>query len=136
MTRDLILAVALPLLSVPSNAAMPSKDFEGQWENPRRTTLVSVSICGEGPEYCAVVLKASAKTLENARKGGTTHFIGMEILRVHPAGDGLFEGKAFDPETNLHVDAKVRMIGPGVMELKGCAMMGLFCERQRWTKVE
>lgn len=135
MTRDLILAAVLALVPAPSNAAMPS-NFEGQWENPKGTTLVSVSRCGERPEYCAVVLKASEKTLENARKGGTTHFIGTEILRVHPTGEGMFEGTAFDPETNLHVDAKVRMIGPGVMELKGCAMMGLFCERQRWTKVE
>lgn len=136
VTRDFIPVLALVLLSTPLKAMPAPKDFEGQWQNPKRTTLVNVSVCGDGPQYCAVVMKASAETLENARKGGTTHFIGTEILRVRPAGDGVFKGTAFDPETNMHVSATVRMMAPGVMEMKGCAMMGLFCERQRWTKVE
>lgn len=136
MTRDFILPGALALVAGASHAATASKAFEGKWENPKGTTQVNVTVCGPGPEYCAVVLKASAETLENARKGGTIRFIGTEILRVRPAGEGVFEGRAFDPETNMHVDAKVRMIAPGIMEMKGCAMLGLICERQRWTKVE
>ena len=60
MTRNLILAMVLVLVGSGSNAA-PSKEFEGQWENPQRTTLVNVSVCGEGPQYCAVVLKALSK---------------------------------------------------------------------------
>lgn len=136
MMRELVVPVALLFLATASAALPPSKALEGQWENPKRTTLVSVSVCGKGPDYCAVVLKASAETQENARKGGTTHFIGTQILRVHPVGEGVFKGTAFDPETNMHVAATVRMMGPGIMEMKGCVMMGLFCERQRWTKVE
>jgi uncharacterized protein (DUF2147 family) len=95
--------------------------------------VVEVSRCGGG--YCAVVIKASEKAQANARKGGTTHFIGTEILRVSPAGPGLFKGKAFDPESNMHVDATVHMAAPGIMDLKGCAIFGLICESQRWTKV-
>jgi uncharacterized protein (DUF2147 family) len=123
---------ALALLAAP--AAAQSGDFEGHWANPKRTTVVNVSRCGGG-NYCAVVLKASAKAQTNARKGGTQHFIGTEILRVRPAGDGLFKGTAFDPESNMHVSATVRVLGPGAMEIKGCALLGLICESQRWTKV-
>lgn len=97
--------------------------------------VVNVSRCGGGPDYCAIVLKASAKAQANAAKGGTTHFIGTEILRVRPASNGMFKGTAFDPETNMHVDATVTMVSPGVMDLKGCALFGLVCESQRWTKV-
>ena len=122
-------------LSTTSYAARASNGLEGHWENPKHTTVVDVRMCGQEPEYCAVVLKASAKTQENARKGGTMHFIGTEILRVHPAGEGAFRGTAFDPESNRHVDATVRMVGPGIMELRGCAMMGLVCQEQVWTKV-
>ena len=136
MIRTILPAALVALLSTVSQAATPSKVFEGQWENPKRTTVVNVSVCGHGPQYCAVVLKASAETLENARKGGTVHFIGTEILRVRPAGEGVFKGTAFDPETNMHVSATVHMIQPGVMELKGCALMGLICEKQRWTKAD
>jgi uncharacterized protein (DUF2147 family) len=81
------------------------------------------------------VLKASAKAQANAAKGGTVHFIGTEILRVRPSGDGTFKGTAFDPETNMHVDATVTIVSAGVMDLKGCALFGLVCESQRWTRI-
>ena len=130
-----ISSALLALAAASASAAVPSA-FEGHWENPKHTTLVNVSVCGSGPEYCAIVLKASAKAQENARKGGTVHYIGTEILRVHSTGEGIFKGTAFDPESNLHVDATVRMVAPGVMELKGCAIMGLICQQQRWTKAD
>jgi uncharacterized protein (DUF2147 family) len=115
-------------------AAAPANSFEGHWANPKHTTVVNVSRCG-GEYFCAVVLKASAKAQANARKGGTMHFIGTQILRVKPTGDGTFKGTAFDPESNMHVDATVTVLGPGEMEIKGCALLGLVCQSQRWTKV-
>lgn len=126
-------AALLALASVPALAAPPSS-FEGHWTNPKHSTVVRVSRCG-GDDYCAVVLKASAKAQANARKGGTAHFIGTQILRVRPAGDGTFKGTAFDPESNMHVSATVTVVGPGQMEIKGCALFGLVCQAQRWTKV-
>lgn len=137
-TRQLRRALATALIgavSTVSAAAASPEGLEGHWENPKHTTVVNVSVCGPGPEYCAVVLKASAKAQANAAKGGTTHFIGTEILRVKPTGDGVFKGTAFDPESNMHVDATVRLVAPGVMDMKGCALFGLVCESQRWTKV-
>ena len=127
---------ALFALAASSSAAAAPGALEGHWENPKHTTVVNVSVCGSGPEYCAIVLKASAKAQENARKGGTIHYIGTEILRVHQAGEGIFKGTAFDPESNMHVEATVKMVAPGVMELKGCAIMGLICQEQRWTKAD
>lgn len=113
-------------------AAEPSS-LEGQWANPKHSMIVNVRRCGG--QYCAVVVKASPKAQANARKGGTMHFIGTEILRVQQAGAGVFKGTAFDPESNMHVSATVRLVAPGVMDMKGCAFLGLICESQRWTKV-
>ena len=96
--------------------------------------VVDVSRC-DSDDYCAVVVKASAKVQANARKGGTEHFIGTQILHVRGTGDRTFKGSAFDPESNMHVSATVRVLGPGVMEMKGCALLGLVCEAQRWTKL-
>lgn len=125
---------ALGLAFMASAAAAQPDQFEGHWENPKHSMVVRVSRC-TAEEYCAVVIKASAKAEANARKGGTEHFVGTEILRVRPAGERTFKGTAFDPESNMHVSATVRMVGPGLMDLKGCAILGLVCERQRWTKV-
>lgn len=136
MTHRLcLIALACVAFGVPADA-MTRAELEGKWTNPKHSTVVNVTRCGEGTEYCAVVVEASEKTKENAAKGGTTSFVGTEILRVHAVGDDEFGGTAFDPESNLHVAATVHLLGPGVMEMKGCAMMGLVCQTQRWTKIE
>jgi uncharacterized protein (DUF2147 family) len=134
MIKRLLPRALLAAAVLASPAAAQSNGFEGRWANPKHSTVVNVSRC-DGDYFCAVVLKASAKAQANARKGGTMHFIGTEILRVRPAGDGVFKGTAFDPESNMHVSATVRVLGPGEMEIKGCALMGLICQAQRWTKV-
>lgn len=134
MTKGFIPAALLALASAASAGAAPPAAVEGHWTNPKHTTVVNVSRC-DGGYYCAVVLKASAKAQANARKGGTMHFIGTQILRVKPAGGGTFKGSAFDPESNMHVDATVTVLGPGTMEIQGCALLGLICKAQRWTKV-
>jgi uncharacterized protein (DUF2147 family) len=89
----------------------------------------------DGNSYCAIVQKASAKAQANARKGGTKNFIGTEILRVRESGDGEFKGKAFDPESNMHVPATVRFVDAGTIEIQGCALF-VICKTQRWTKVD
>lgn len=127
-------AAFLALASAASPVLAQPSGLEGHWANPKHTTVVNVSHC-DGDNYCAVVLKASPKAQANARKGGTQHFIGTEILRVRQAGDGVFKGTAFDPESNLHVSATVRVLGPGQMEIRGCALLGLVCQSQRWSKV-
>lgn len=134
MMRRVIPHALLAAVVLAAPAAAQTSGFEGHWANPKHSTIVNVSRCG-GDSYCAVVLKASAKAQANARKGGTMHFIGTEILRVRPAGGGVFKGTAFDPESNMHVSATVRVLGPGEMEIKGCALLGLVCQAQRWTKV-
>ena len=135
MMKRLIPHTLLAATAILSSAAVAqTANFEGHWANPKHSTIVNVSRC-DGDFYCAVVLKASMKAQANARKGGTTHFIGTEILKVRSTGDGTFKGTAFDPESNLHVSATVKVLGPGEMEIKGCALLGLVCQAQRWTKV-
>ena len=124
-------AVALAFAASPAAA----DGIEGHWTNPKHTTLVHVTRCN-GNAYCAIVLKASAKAQANARKGGTEHFIGTEILHVSDSGNGLYKGKAFDPESNLHIPATVRFVNPSTIEIQGCALFGLICKTQRWTKVD
>jgi uncharacterized protein (DUF2147 family) len=133
MTKAIITgAIALALATTPAAA---QANIEGHWTNPKHTTLVHVTRC-EGNAYCAIVLKASAKAQANARKGGTKNFIGTEILHVRESGNGLYKGKAFDPESNMHIPATVRFVNAGTIEIQGCALFGLICKTQRWTKVD
>ena len=129
-----VFTAALTALALAASPAAAQANIEGHWTNPKHSTLVRVSRCGGG-SYCAVVLKASAKAQANARKGGTEHFIGTEILNVRDSGGGLYKGKAFDPESNMHVPATVRFVADGTIEIQGCALFGLICKTQRWTNV-
>ena len=128
----LFLLAALTSLAAPA-MAQPSP-FEGHWANPKKSMIVNVARCGA--DYCAVVVQASAKAQANARRGGTEHFIGTEILHVRDSGGGLYKGKAFDPESNMHVPATVRFVDAATIEIQGCALFGLVCKTQRWTKVD
>src|SRR3954454_19254763 len=133
MTKAIITGVlALSLAATPAAA---QANIEGHWTNPKHTTVVRVARC-DGGSYCAVVLKASAKAQANARKGGTKNFIGTEILHVRDSGGGLYKGKAFDPESNMHIPATVRFVDGGTVESQGCALLGLICKPQRWTKAD
>ena len=52
-----------------------------------------------------------------------------------PHGDGVYKGKAFEPKRNIRGSATVRQVGPNVMVVKGCAILGMICKEQRWTRV-
>jgi uncharacterized protein (DUF2147 family) len=133
MTKAIITAaLALSLAATPAAA---QANIEGHWTNPKHTTLVRDARC-DGGSYCAVDLKASSNAQANARKGGTKNFIGTEILHVRDNGGGVYKGKAFDPESNMHIPATVRFVDAGTIEIQGCALFGLICKTQRWTKVD
>ena len=123
--------LAASLLAAPA-AAAPS--VEGRWTNPKRSVVIEVAPCGRA--WCGTVVAASAKARANARKGGTKELIGTRILSgARPVGNGVFKGKGFVPKRNLYAPATIRQRGPNVMEVEGCALGGLLCREQRWTRV-
>jgi uncharacterized protein (DUF2147 family) len=54
---------------------------------------------------------------------------------LRPAGDGTYRGSAYEPKRNMRGSATVRQDGPNVMVVTGCALLGLICKEQRWTRV-
>jgi len=128
MTRILAkAALVLLAVTVPVNAAAQAA-LEGRWANPKHSVIVSVARCGSA--YCGTVSWASPR---NKEKGATP---GTRVLSdLRPLGDGLYRGRAFEPKRGINGSATVRQDGPNVMVVKGCAVMGLLCKEQRWTRV-
>ena len=123
-----LLAAAMPV------TASAQAALEGQWTNPKRSVVVKVEPCGNA--FCGTVVRASEKARKNAREGGTRDLIGTRILSgLKPAGEGRYKGKVFVPKRNMYASATVRQVGPNVMEVQGCALVGLVCDEQRWTRV-
>lgn len=129
MKRTAFLIAAL-LLAAPASA----QALEGQWTNYKKNVIVQVERCGTA--YCGRVIRASAKAQAKARKGGTPNLIGTQILTgLRPIGDGRFRGRAFVPKRNLHATATVRQINNDVMQVQGCVLGGLLCDKEEWTRV-
>ena len=90
--------------------------------------IVNVTRCGDA--YCGTVSWASAKNREKGTTPGT-----RVLSDLRPLGNGLYRGSAFEPKRNINGSATVRQDGPNVMIVKGCAVWGLLCKEQRWTRV-
>ena len=124
MTRIL---TALILLIVPVSAQAQAA-LEGRWANPKHSVIVNVARCGNA--LCGTVSWASPR---NKEKGVTP---GTRVLSdLRPLSDGLYRGRALEPKRNISGSATVRQDGPNVMVVKGCAVLGLVCREQRWTRV-
>jgi uncharacterized protein (DUF2147 family) len=118
----LLLAFSVPAIA----SAEPT--IEGRWTNLHHTVIVNVTRCGEA--YCGTVSWATAK---NRARGDTP---GTRVLTdLRHQGDGVYRGDAYDPKRDMRGSATVHQVAPDVMMVKGCAVFGLVCREQRWTRV-
>jgi len=125
--RRILLSIAAVATALGA-AAPASAQLEGKWANPKKSVIVNVARCGDA--LCGTVSWASA---HNRQKGAAP---GTRVLSdLRPTGGGLYKGHAYEPKRNIRGSAIVRQIGPNVMVVKGCAVMGLLCREQRWTRV-
>jgi uncharacterized protein (DUF2147 family) len=130
--KRLFLAFALLFLAAVPASAQAS--VEGRWTNPKRSVVIEVGRCGAA--WCGTVVWATPKAKANARKGGTENLIGTRILSgARPVGPNIYKGRAFVPRRNIHSSATIRQTGPNAMVVEGCALAGLLCKEQRWTRV-
>ena len=121
------IAFVLLAATVPVTASAQAA-LEGRWKNPKGSVVVKVAPCGDA--YCGTISWASAKNREKGVAPGT-----KVLSDLRSQGNGLYKGRAFEPKRNVSGSATVRQVGPNVMIVKGCAVVGLFCKEQRWTRV-
>jgi len=128
--KQILLGVALMPLAAAAHAA----PIEGRWQNPKDSVIVNVARCGDA--YCGKVAWASAKAKADARKGGTANLVGTSLMSgFTPDGTGGFKGKVLLPKRGIHASGTIRHAGSNALIVKGCAIAGLICKEQRWTRV-
>jgi uncharacterized protein (DUF2147 family) len=126
--KRIILSIAAAALALGTSTPALAQAIEGKWANAKRSVIVHVARCGDA--YCGTVSWASSKNREKGAEPGT-----RVLTDLRPAGDGLYKGKAYEPKRNIRGSATVRQVGPDTMVVKGCAVLGVFCSEQRWTRV-
>jgi len=128
MKRILAKSVLVLLAAAVPVTASAQAAIEGRWANPKHSVIVNVARCG--PAYCGTVSWASTRNREKGVNLGT-----RVLSDLKPLGDGTYRGRAYEPKRNLSGSAIVRQEGPNVMIVRGCAVMGLLCKEQRWTRI-
>jgi uncharacterized protein (DUF2147 family) len=132
--KQVFAIIALLAASLTAAPALAQASVEGRWTNPKRSIVIEVARCGQA--WCGTVVSATPKAKANARKGGTPNLVGTRILSgARPVGKGVYKGRGFVPRRNISAPATIRQRGPNVMEVEGCALGGLLCKEQRWTRV-
>jgi uncharacterized protein (DUF2147 family) len=122
---------ALPMLFALA-AAQPAP-IAGLWKNPIGSAIIAIAPCGSA--LCGKVVWASARGQREVA-GTTRHVVGTVVLTdVKPKGDG-WAGRLFIPDDNIHVSARLQLLNERQLKLTGCAVIGLLCRSQVWTRTD
>lgn len=117
------------------HAQSPAPDnLEGLWRNPIGSAVIRVAGCGRA--LCGTVVWASERGKREAATS-TSHIVGTTVLTgVKPVSDNRWSGELFIPDDNVHVAARLQLLGRNRLKLTGCAVLGLFCRSQIWTRTD
>ena len=111
----------------------PHAPIEGLWKNPIGSAIIAVAPCGNA--YCGRIVWASARGQHEVART-TSHVVGTVVLTdVTPKGRG-WVGKLFVPDDNIHVSARLQLLSATQLKLTGCALGGLICRSQIWTRTQ
>ena len=125
-------AITIALLAL--TAAQPaSAQIEGNWKNPIGSAIIAIAPCGAA--LCGKVVWASARGRREAAKGAPD-VVGTTVLTNLRAKGGHWAGRLFIPDDNIHVAARLQLIGSRQLKLTGCGLAGLICRTQIWTRVD
>ena len=54
---------------------------------------------------------------------------------IEQVGPQSWQAEIFVPDHNVHASGEIRLEGIGDMLVRGCALHGLVCKTQSWTRV-
>jgi uncharacterized protein (DUF2147 family) len=129
LTLGLAAAAALIATSAPATA---QDDLLGVWRNPKNSVHVDIRPCGASA--CGVVVWASPKARDDARRGSGRELVGMQLFQDFTRATNEWRGKVFVPDLNRTLAGAARVVDVNHLEAKGCAL-GFFCKTQIWTRV-
>jgi uncharacterized protein (DUF2147 family) len=106
---------------------------EGYWKNPIGSAIIAIAPCGDS--LCGKVVWASARGQREVAKN-TSNVVGTTVLTGLRFARNRWTGTLYIPDDNIHVSAKLELISNRQLKLTGCAVMGLFCRSQIWTRAD
>ena len=143
MRRYLLAAAAL--LTLAGSQSALAADPTGVWLTQPGTSRIRVADCGGA--LCGTIIwlkepndpdtgkpKTDKNNSDAARR--SRPLMGVQImLGMKPAGDGKWTGQVYNAEDGKTYSGNLTFPGGNSLQLQGCALGGLVCKGQTWTKV-
>ena len=123
------------ILALAAQATAPSTtpSIEGMWRSPGGNSIISIASCGD--RLCGTVAWASDKGKKDAAKT-TNQLVGTQLLtELQEDKNGIWRGKLFIPDKNMHVTAKIERLNEQQLNVSGCAAGRALCKSTLWAKV-
>jgi uncharacterized protein (DUF2147 family) len=119
------------LLALAAAQPPPSAPIQGLWKNPIGSAIIAIAPCGR--TLCGKIVWASERGQREVART-TSHVVGTVVLTELKPKAGGWTGELFVPDDNIHVSAKLQLLNATRLKLTGCAVAGLFCRSQIWTR--
>ena len=142
MRRILLAAAAILVLAGAESAR--AADPLGNWLTQTGTSRIRIADCGGALCGTIVWLKEptdpeTGKPKTDKNNSDTTKrnrpLIGVQImLGKKPAGEGKWAGQVYNAEDGKTYSGNLTFTGGDSLQLQGCALGGLVCKGQTWTK--
>jgi uncharacterized protein (DUF2147 family) len=137
-----VIAICLGLAATPALAADPI----GNWLTKDDEAKVAIGRCGDALCGSIVALKTpidadtgrpmTDKNNPDAAKA-TRPMIGVQIIiGMKPSGPDKWDGQVYNAEDGKTYSGSVTMTGTSTLNLQGCALAGLICKSQIWTRTK
>ncbi len=139
------------LLLAPTVVFAGADDILGVWDNQEKSAKIELFKCGE--KYCGKIVELKEPNYpEGSREGvpGTpkldnnnpdpnlrkTPRLGLAIVRdfVHAGENKWVAGKVYDPKNGKTYSAKMTLVSPNQLEMRGFIGISLFGRTATWTR--
>jgi uncharacterized protein (DUF2147 family) len=117
------------------HAPVLAATIDGLWRSPPRASgawiTVEVGPCPGAPEQ-------RCGTVRGAHDGANPEVVGEQVLRgLERQADGSWaEGRIIRPIEGKVYSSQIRLAGEDTLRVEGCALLGLVCKDQIWTRME
>ena len=131
------------LIALATTGSALAADATGTWLTEGGRSRIKIADCGGALCGAIVWLKepndetGKPKTDKNnpdaARK--TKPLIGVNIvLGMKPSGANKWAGQVYNAEDGKTYSGNITLTGDNALQLQGCALGGLLCKSQTWTR--
>jgi uncharacterized protein (DUF2147 family) len=116
------IAAVTPPPAPPLQAAQAANSLLGVWLTEEKEGKIRIEECGANLCGYSVDRKSNRN--------------GEQILINMKPGKDKWSGRIFDPKSGSTYDSTIALKGSDRLRVQGCAMGGMFCGGQTWTRVD